>query len=288
MNDYKGGMIMYDIVEVVGKGSVIQHGKHNNRVYLMKLDERDADIILEEISVLANKNKYSKLFCKLPKSLAPKFFANGYILEGYIPRFYKDLDDVFFVSKYLNSDRLLNIEVEQLSSLKQLFTEESDTNKKVRKDTSGYSVRKLLVSDVQRMTEIYSEVFESYPFPIHNQDYILKTMNENVQYFGVEKGDNLVALASSEVDGAGKNAEMTDFATLQSHAGKSLASLLLETMEREMKKQGIKTLYTIARLNSIAMNKTFLRFNYEYSGTLLKNTNISGTIESMNLYYKHL
>ncbi len=53
-----------------------------------------------------------------------------------------------------------------------------------------------------------------------------------------------------------------------------------------MKAQDIKTLYTIARLNSPAMNKTFLRLNYTYSGTLIKNTNIAGKIESMNVYYK--
>ncbi len=59
-------------------------------------------------------------------------------------------------------------------------------------------------------------------------------------------------------------------------------------MEIEMKNQGMKTLYTIARLNSIAMNLTFLRSNYKYSGTLIKNTNISGQIESMNVYYKQI
>jgi len=55
-----------------------------------------------------------------------------------------------------------------------------------------------------------------------------------------------------------------------------------------MRKQGIKTLYTIARLDSIPMNKTFLKLNYCYSGTLINNTNIAGSIESMNIYYKYL
>jgi beta-lysine N6-acetyltransferase len=36
------------------------------------------------------------------------------------------------------------------------------------------------------------------------------------------------------------------------------------------------------------MNKTFLKFDYCYSGTLINNTNIAGSIESMNVYYKHL
>jgi len=288
MKGYREGTTMHDVVDVIGKGSKIQHGNHNDRVYLMKLDERDVEIILDEISKLAKTNKYSKLFCKVPKHVAPLFFANGYILEGFIPKFYKNSGDVFFVSKFLNSDRLLNIERNELSIFNQLLSEEHSLKKNFKKNGSGYSVRKLTKSDIEQMAQIYLEVFESYPFPIHNPDYILKTMAENVHYFGVENGGKLVALASSEVDTGGKNAEMTDFATLQNHRGKNLASLLLKEMEKEMQKQGVKTLYTIARLNSIPMNKTFLRFDYEYSGTLINNTNISGKIESMNVFYKHI
>lgn len=81
---------------------------------------------------------------------------------------------------------------------------------------------------------------------------------------------------------------MTDFATLPAYAGNSLALMLLDAMDREMKNQGIKTLYTIARLNSIPMTLTFLRSDYQYSGTLIKNTNIAGKIESMNVLYKHI
>jgi putative beta-lysine N-acetyltransferase len=279
---------MHDAVDTIGFGSVIQHGKQNDRIYLMKLDERDVDNILDELSKLAEANKYTKLFCKVPKNIAPLFFANGYILEGFIPNFYSNKNDVFFVSKFLTTDRLQNIEQNEFLKFNRLLSKEHSLKTNLKKKTAAYSVRKLTESDAERMTQIYRNVFKTYPFPIHDQAYILKTMAENVFYFGVENEGNLIALASSEVDVDGKNAEMTDFATLQKHGGKSLASLLLMEMEKEMQKQGVKTLYTIARLNSIPMNKTFLRFNYEYSGTLINNTNISGKIESMNIYYKHI
>lgn len=287
MKGYKEGMMMPDVIEIIGKGSLIQHGEHNNRVYLMKLDKRDVDIILPEISILANKNSYSKIFCKVPKHIAPLFFADGYILEAYIPKFYNKQNDVFFVSKFLNPDRLLNVEKEQLLGLSNQLSDKPTKKENLKKKTSGYSVRKLGKTDIEQITDIYREVFESYPFPILNQDYILKTMEENVQYFGAENEGKLVALSSAEIDFMGENAEMTDFATHFSHAGNNLSSLLLRAMEKEMKKQGINTLYTIARLNSFAMNKTFLNFDYSYSGTLINNTNIAGSIESMNVYYKH-
>ncbi len=285
MKGYKGGMIMNDTVEVIGEGSVIQHGKENDRVYLMSL-KGDTAVTLERINELAISNKYSKIFCKIPKSAAPVFFANGYLLEAYIPKFYNKNEDVFFVSKFLNSDRLLNIEKTQLLSLNNLLIDRPE--RKTKKAEKVYKARRLDKSDVEQITQIYRDAFVTYPFPIHNPEYILKTMDENIQYYGVEKDDKLVALSSAEIDVKGENAEMTDFATHFIHHGNNLSSVLLEVMEKEMKKQGIKTLYTIARLNSIPMNKTFLRFGYEYSGTLINNTNIAGKIESMNVYYKNI
>ncbi len=279
---------MHDAVELIGKNTLIQHGEHNNRIYLLKLDEKDGDIILNELSRLAEKNSYTKIFCKLPKHTAPLFFADGYVLEAYIPGFYNGQEDALFVSRFLSPDRLLNIEGTPLKNLSALLKETNTKKKAPPKAVPDYHIRQLDKPDVEQMAEIYREVFLSYPFPIHHPDYILKTMDENVQYYGAEKEGQLVALASSEMDIKGENAEMTDFATVPEHHGNNLAGLLLGTMETEMKRQDIKTLYTIARLNSIPMNKTFLRAGYNYSGTLIKNTNISGSIESMNVYYKHI
>jgi putative beta-lysine N-acetyltransferase len=285
MKGFKGGITMRDQVTEIGKGSIIQHGKHNDRIYLIRLCEDDLGIILQSISNLAKENDYSKIFCKVPKYIAPLFFADGYILEAYIPAFFNNKEDVFFLSKFLNSDRLRNIEHSQLKKLHNLLTENMNGTPKVN---SAYKVRILSGSDVPQMTEIYSEVFKSYPFPIHNPEYILKTMHEDVVYFGAEKNGKLAALASSEIDREAGNAEMTDFATHPAYLGNRLSGILLRSMEEEMKEQGVHTLYTIARLNSLPMNKTFLRNKYRYSGTLIKNTNISGRIESMNVYYKHL
>jgi len=278
---------MLDIISKTANGSIIQHGKHNDRVYLMKLKDGNTQSTLDEIIKIAKENNYSKIFCKVPKSTAPLFLARGYILEAFIPKFYNNSEDLFFLSKFLNPERLKNIEKDKFHNLNVLLADPTRI-KSVKTRPSGYKIRRLGKNDVEQITLIYSGVFESYPFPIHDQKYIAKTMDENVQYFGAEKDGELAALASSEIDFEGENAEMTDFATRKNHTGKNLSVLLLSTMEKEMKQQGITTLYTIARLNSIPMNKTFLRSGYLYSGTLMKNTNISGKIESMNVYYKYL
>jgi len=279
---------MQDKIEKIGNNSLIQHGKLNDRIYLMKLDKNEAGDIIRIINELARKEKYAKLFCKVPSSTAPLFTANGFITESQIPQFYGGNEKVFFMSKFLNSDRLLNIETNELQKLSELLQNAEIKSFKLPEISEQTSVRKLIEKDSLHMAELYKKVFRSYPFPIFDPEYIRKTMKTGVQYFGIEESGQLVALASSEVNSKDQNAEMTDFATLPSHRGKKYAYLLLQAMEEKMKADGIKTVYTIARLHSVGMNFTFLRMNYEFAGTLLKNTNISGDIESMIVYYKKI
>nr|WP_319268850.1 putative beta-lysine N-acetyltransferase [uncultured Draconibacterium sp.] len=281
---------MQDKIEKIGNGSIIQHGQLNKRVYLMKLDSTDCpSTIIQNINKLARENKYTKIFCKIPASAAPLFLANGFLPEAQIPAFYNSEEAAFFVSKFLSSDRLLEIETDRLSDLSKLLKEQKSMSTGAKSaSTDGITLRRLDKADYEQITEIYREVFVTYPFPIYNPGFILKSIEDGTQYYGAEIEGKLVALASAEIDKKGKNAEMTDFATLPQFRGRSLAVLLLGEIEKAMKVQGITTLYTIARLNSVGMNKTFLKMNYCYSGTLIKNTHIAGKIESMNVLYKHI
>ncbi len=279
---------MSDSIEILQYGSKIQHGKHNDRIYLMKIAKDDCHEIIQILKSLAKSHNYSKIFCKVPQWAAPLFIADSYVLEASIPRFYNYSEDVFFVSKFLDSNHLLNSETTKLYELSKLLFEKQKKGIIGKKEMPDLYIRRLGINDVTALTDIYKEVFRSYPFPIHNPKYIIKTMNNNIQYYGVEDENKIIAVSSAEMDHEGLNAEMTDFATKPSYQGNNLATLLLRYMEREMKKQGMRTLFTIARLNSIPMNRTFIRCYYTYSGTLIKNTNIAGEIESMNVYYKHI
>ena len=279
---------MHDKIEKLSNGTILQHGKLSDRIYIMKLEDKDASNILDTLSELSLDNNYSKIFCKIPQWVVPLFLSDGYRVEAIIPKFYNSDEDVFFVSKFLTNERLLNIDDVKLEYFSLFLKEFDKTAVKPKKLSKDLNIEKLESSDVEAITQLYLEVFETYPFPIHNPGYIFKTMQEDVHYFGIKKEGKLLAVASSEVDSKGKNAEMTDFATSKKHLGNGYAGILLKTMQKEMKNMGIKTLYTIARLSSLGMNKTFLNANYTYSGTLINNTNISGSIESMNVYYKHL
>jgi putative beta-lysine N-acetyltransferase len=81
---------------------------------------------------------------------------------------------------------------------------------------------------------------------------------------------------------------MTDFATHPDWLGHGLAVQLLDVMEDHMTERGICTAYTIARAISPGMNITFAKLGYQFGGCLVNNTNISGRIESMNIWHKPL
>jgi len=279
---------MQDIIEVIGKNTVIQHGEHNKRIYLISLDEQDINGITSRLNALAREASYTKIFCKVPAWAAPVFNADGYVMEAFVPGFYQGQEGACFMSKFLNSDRLLGIENEQLEEFSSLLQHRSGELDSGTTGGSDYSPVELGEESVEEIAGVYRQVFKSYPFPIHDPGYIVKTMNEHIRYFGIREHGKLIALSSAETDRKGKNAEMTDFATLPQARGKKLSSVLLAHMEQQMTEEGMLTLYTIARLNSIPMNRTFLRHGYAYSGTLINNTNISGSIESMNVLYKHI
>ncbi len=279
---------MYDKIEKIGQ-SVIQHGKSNNRIYLLKLNESDYPAILGELETIASFNHYTKIFAKIPEWAKKEFQEQGYIKEAFIPNFYHGQQDVFFYSNFVDHSRSF-LEPEKREEIDKNIRLAKSKREKFRNVTfkNEFVYKVLDESDVDKLTEIYKKVFKSYPFPIFEADYIKKTMTENIIYFGAFEGDNLVAASSAEMDTSGENAEMTDFATLHEYRGNNLSLILLREMEAEMRKQQIKTLYTIARSHSPGMNITFSKSGYLFAGTLINNTNIAGEIESMNVWYKNI
>ncbi len=277
---------MFDHIEKIGN-SVIQHGKYNDRIYLMKLARDEFPEILDELENKADSANYSKIFAKIPRYAKDEFLENGYRKEAFIPKFYRGERDAYFVSKYLSEQRSETKNRETIKKILDVAESKAGDEPDVNLDDS-FRYRICRKTDTGEMAEVYRKVFETYPFPIHDPAYLAGTMDENIVYFGIWHNNKIVALSSSEMDVKSGNVEMTDFATLPDYRGNGFAVYLLEKMEKEMRKQGIKTAYTIARALSFGMNITFAKMGYTFSGTLINNTNISGKLESMNVWYKFL
>ncbi len=266
--------------------SLVHHGQSNSRAYVMKLDKNDLPNIFSDLYNLAYENRYGKIVAKVPTSSFGYFLENDYIKEAFIPNFFKNGENLYFMSKFLDENRKNQEDKELLEKV--LYQSMSTNNRSDRRLSDKFKIRMCTEEDVLEMQKLYEKVFEVYPFPIHDSNYLLKTMKENVMYFGVWENEKLVALSSAETDKENLNSEMTDFATDPKYRNLGLADMLLSKMEADLKNKGYKVLYTIARSKSLGMNKVFSKNGYDYTGTLVNNTNIFDGIESMNVWHKKI
>ena len=263
----------------------------------MKLSDDAVPKIIPSMNILAKEKGYDKIFAKIPAHLAYHFTRAGFRKEASVPNFYNGNEDVFFMAKYFSEDRV------HCSNLKEIHDVVTKAQTHKIKTYNGlthkqkyeqhlldieaqFSFRIALSDDSQDIANLYQKTFKTYPFPIFDPEYIRNTMMENVIYFTLWDKDKLIAVAATEIYKDDSNVEMTDFSTHSDYGGKGLAKYLLYKMEVEMHNQGIKTFYTIARALSIGMNFVFAGNGYTYGGTLINNTSIGESIESMNIWYK--
>ncbi|MBC8378892.1 MAG: putative beta-lysine N-acetyltransferase [Planctomycetes bacterium] len=265
--------------------SLVQHGPFNQRVYLMKVNSQDFPDIIFKIDMLAKREGYTKIFVKVPQQVKPLFSEMGYVEEAAIPGFYHGDIEAVFLAKYLDSKRQVDLAKDKVDAILALTKDKAGAGHQNTPD-GDILIRQAGLEDAETIAQLFREVFESYPFPIHDPDYLRETMETHIQYFCAVEDGKMVAVSSSEMDREAQNVEMTDFATLPECRGKNLSQRLLKVMEERMRDLGMHTFYTIARALSPGMNITFARCGYHYGGTLTNNTNICGKIESMNVWYK--
>lgn len=275
----------YDKTQKLGK-SLIQHGKYNDRVYLMKLKGEDKNKVLDEVERLAKEKNYGKIFAKVREEDAKTLKENAFISEATIPNFFNGKTDGEFFSKYLKDER----RQEDMDTVVEILTKafEKQVGHAPRVNPN-LTIEEVGTSDAQEIAQIYEDVFKTYPFPIFEPDYLKECIESDdfKIYAAIHRGE-IAGLSTCEIDHQAENVEMTDFATRPEYRKQGIAQTLLQHMEKEMTEEGIKTAYTIARSQSPGMNITFSRTGYQYGGTLINNTNISGDIESMNVWYKPL
>jgi putative beta-lysine N-acetyltransferase len=282
---------MYDKIEDL-EGNIIQHGKYNDRIYLMSLKLREPGKVtefIEKLDKLANKNKYSKIFAKVPQKTVAAFEMRGYRKAAFIKGSYNGKEDVWFMEKFFTP---LRRKEKYPQKVKEIIAtakrKEQIEEHQIPKIIKGYDFRIALPEDSEAISEVYQKVFETYPFPIHDPNYIRQTMQENYQYLTIWDKNKLVALQSNELYPEYRNFEMTDLAILPQYRKKGFPVFLGIESEKELKKEGYVTSFVIARTLSYGSNIAVAKMGYTYTGTLVNNTNISGGLESMNIWYKTL
>ncbi|WP_415713281.1 putative beta-lysine N-acetyltransferase [Maridesulfovibrio sp.] len=277
--------MLYDSIVSVGQ-SRVQIGSYNDRIYLMSYAVEDCKNInlADELIDIAVQEDLSKIFAKVPAEYMVPFLSCGFEQEALVPGMFGD-DDGVFLSFYRYKWRKEQRNRRELDRV--LSVAESKKGKGNVKSLPGnLQLCRLGHKDAQALAHLYGRTFETYPFPVTDSDYICQEMEAGVSFMGVYDGNHLVGAASAEVAADGISAEMTDFAVLPDYRKAGLAGALLCSLEEDCVKSGIKCFFTIARACSYGINSLFSKGNYNFSGCLINNTNISGSLESMNVWYK--
>lgn len=279
-------MTLHDAIVHRGD-SVIQHGHFNNRVYIMKLAPDEIHDIIRYADDLAHREGYTKIFVRVPESSVGIFAENGYCTEATVPFFFYGEEPAVFMAKYLDIGRKEVRDAALAASvLSMAFSHAGERASHALPD--GFSLMHAHAGDAAAIAGMYQTIFKTYPFPITDPEYIRHSMQGTTRYFIIRKSHLLAAVASCDIDAAAQNMEVTDFATGPLFRGRGFASLLLHAMETEMKKEGITLSYTICRALFGPINTVFAGAGYQFGGQLPNNTNICGSIESMNVWYRRL
>jgi len=253
----------------------------------MKLADEDIPDIIRFADEITHKEGYSKIFVKVPESSAEMFTRENYSIEAKIPSFYQGRETALFMAKYSDLKRKEADDLEEINDVRKKVSDHTGKSES-RTLPDGFSLTSAEEEDAEEIAGLFSRVFDTYPFPVSDPAYIRESMKGQMRYFLIKKGSRVAAISSCEIDADNQAAEMTDFATDPIFRGKGFSGILLGTMENTIQKDGILTAYTIARANSLPMNATFASAGYQFGGLLVNNTNIGGSIESMNIWYKKL
>lgn len=249
----------------------------------IRIDDYAGD--LKEVNSIINKQIagwVEKLIVKSRAADVPFFLSQGFSNEAFIKGYFAG-EDMYFVTNYFSPERERREkwEMEQ-SIIKGLLSVENNLEAPLTDE-----IEIATQAHASALTSLYREVFKVYPTPLREEDYVRKTMLEDgTLYVYIEEEGKIVSAASAEVNWKYRNAELTDCATLPQAQGKGHMKKLLYFLEQQLREKGITCCYTIARAESLSMNKAFAQLDYKYGGRLVKNCIIYSGLEDMNVWYK--
>lgn len=259
---------------------------YNKRLKITDYEATDYTAMLQRFSYLAEANGFDKIFVKARKEDFQQFLSRGYIMEG-ILRYYLNGEDAYVLSRFSSYSRIKSKELINEAKLMEniIYNSSPSLKRKLPKEITIVDAKQ---EHIPQLVYIYRSVFETYPSPLTNPDYIKAAMKKDVIFKLALDGDVAIAAASAEMNRKYSNAEMTDCATTPQSQGKGLMQFLLTELEKSVREEGIQTVYTLARAQSIGMNKSFFRLDYEFSGRLINNCDIFGQFEDLNIWVKKL
>jgi len=259
---------------------------YNRRLKILDYDCSNYPGMLQRLAWLASANSFDKIFVKARAKDFQQFLSHGYMNEGVL-RYYFNGEDAYVLSRFSSLKRASSSDLIRESEMIEniIYNSKPAPERKLPSDV------KIVHADekhIPQLVFIYRQVFETYPSPLTNPDYIKSVMKRNTHFVLALSNGEPIAAASADVNDKHSNAEMTDCATIRAAQGQGIMQFLLAELETMARKMNVKTAYSLARSLSPGMNKSFFRLKYEYSGRLINNCDIFGEFEDLNIWVKRL
>lgn len=263
---YEGNMLFFD--QINSRVKILSHQSINSHH-------------LKSIKKLALENNMGKVISFSPESNYQLFNDEGFEVEGRITGFFKGQDALccsFFVDEARRNSS------PQDYMLPDLTLEKNDIS-----SNQLFEIRDALEEDISQMTELFRTVFETYPSPVFDGEYIRSNMRrKKVIYKVALDHGKIIGIASAEININQLNAEMTDCVTSPSYRGHGILTAILLELENHLQTNGFICLYSLCRATIPAVNRAFNRQGYSYSGRMINNCHMCGAFEDMNIWVKLL
>ncbi|WP_242142879.1 MULTISPECIES: putative beta-lysine N-acetyltransferase [unclassified Bacillus cereus group] len=244
----------------------------------------NVEYVRQTVEELAKKHAFTKCIIKGKGEHVSAWLSFGFLLEATIPHYFQG-HDAYFLVKYLQDERRNSIEWENEDQILNGVREKKGIDKQV---PNPFTLRKATEDDAEQLANVFGRVFEIYPTPLNQVDYVKQTMKEDTIYYVYELEGKIVSTASAEMNVKEGNAELTNCATLPEYRKHGFMKSLLVQLEEELRDRAIFCSYTIARSLSFGMNAAFHQLGYTYTGRLANNCYIFDKLEDMNVWVKDL
>ncbi len=241
--------------------------------------------ILMSVVNFAKEKKLGKIISNCHIRLLKPFRNMGFKVEGIINGYFNG-EDAYCVSLFIDKNREISNLYEEEDAL--LYKCVIKNKKSFTEGIDSYMIRNAEPSDIPQMIDIFSSIFETYPSPVFNDNYLRKVMNGQVLFKVAVEDGKIISIASADMDKLNKNAEITDCATYPEHRGRGILSNLIHSLEQDLQQEGFLTLYSLSRAINPGINSALSKLGYRYCGRLINNCHICGGFEDMNIWVKEL
>ncbi|MFC0470853.1 putative beta-lysine N-acetyltransferase [Halalkalibacter kiskunsagensis] len=246
----------------------------------------NVDKIIENIEEVIKKEQFTKVIIHAKPEHFEQLLSFGYQLEAVFKGF-RNGADCYAMALYKKNERRISTDwVKEDEILTSVYMKGRNSKQKTIPDT--YEFRRATEKDAVKLATIYDTVFEVYPTPMNEPDYVKKMMKSGSIFHIVEYNQEIVSAASADINKTFHHAELTDCATLPEHRKYGFMKKLLSELENELRNEQIFYAFSIARSLSFGMNAVFYQLGYDYTGRMTNNCYIYNKLEDMNVWVKDL